>query len=271
MKLSAVILNFNRPDYLKETILPHLEPLVDEILVSHGKKETAFDKSYTRPFYHFGKYDKEYGLTLRFLTALEAKNDYVLIMDDDIIPESSTINFLYNAIKSDKERIHGIYGRNVLDGYKIENAFGEVPVVLTRCMVTTKEMCKYFIDNFRKYESELVKNSKPYWNGEDILFSLLSIKKYNKLPKAYNLPHQNRLANYLDFSQSISLGSGHKKYREEITKEFLKKLKLKDTISNKINISSKKNDIVYFIENSILFYIIILIIFISLFFYFRLK
>ena len=133
-------------------------------------------------------------------------------------------------------------------------------------------MCKYYLENFRDYESETVKNSKPYWNGEDILFSLLSIKKYNNLPIAYNLSHDNRISNYFNFSNSISFNSGHKEYRDIISKEFLEKTKVKDQIISKTKIKNRKNDIIYFIQNSVVVYIIYFFIFLLiLFFYKRLK
>jgi hypothetical protein len=282
-KLSIVILNFNRPDYIKNYILPKIISYnnVDEIIISHGKEETFFNSSSSeidpkmsdewvkiKNLKHWEHHNKNYGLALRFLSALEAKNPNVIIMDDDIIPSEDTVDFLKEKIDEDPQRIYGIYGRNINDKneYSYTNYFGTTPIVLTRCLITTKEMCKYFIDNFRSYETDLVKNSKPYWNGEDILFSLLSIQKHGKLPKAYNLKHDNRVANYLDIDQSISIGKGHNEYRKELTKYLMERMEIKDKIKEERKIKHWKTQVSYFVENSFLyyfFYVLVILVFIA--------
>ena len=264
MKLSIVILNFNRPDYIKNNIIPKIKNSCDEIIISHGKKETAFTHPDIKSLNHYGKVNEEYGLSRRFLSCLEARNELVLIMDDDIVPSLEAIKFLYDKIQEDPQRIHGLYGRNTINNYSVDNCFGEVPVVLTRCLITTKEMCEYYIENFRSFESEMVKKSKPFWNGEDILFSLLSIKKNGKLNKAYELKHNNKWTNYLNFSTSISLDDGHIKYRKKITEEFVNKLQLEEKIKKDTAITYKKNQIFYFITNSDLIYILFFLLIIVL-------
>jgi len=267
MKLSVIILNFNRANFIKNDIIPSLNKNdnIDEIIISHGKKETKFEGGgyKVKHLHHYGEMNKKYGLTLRFLSGLESKNKHLIIMDDDIIPDNDSIDFLFHKIKED-ERIYGIYGRDIRNEYNTQNVFGEVSVVLTRCLITTKEMCQYFINNYKNYESEKVKNSKPFWNGEDILFSLLSIKKYDKLPVSYDLKHYNRLLNYLNIKESISVGGNHIEYRKDISKDFIKKIGLEKKLYSKTNITSKKNGAVLFIINSILLYYIYLFIFILL-------
>ena len=264
MNLSVVILNFNRPDFIKHNIVPALKKnkYINEIIISHGKEETAFNLEGTKNYKHWGSFNKKYGLSLRFLSAYKSKNKHVIIMDDDIIPSNDAIEFLFERIKED-ERVYGIYGRNIIDGYNTTNCFGKVHIVLTRCLITTKEMCNYFMKNFRKFEDENVKNSKPYWNGEDILFSLLSIEKYKKLPISYDLKHYNRTANYLNFSDSISLVDDHLLYRKKLTNIFLKKLKLNKRLLFTTELN-KKSEIIYFIRNSILINYLYAFVFICL-------
>jgi hypothetical protein len=264
MSVSAIILNFNRPDYITDYIIPALNKIkeINEIVISNGKEETAIKTSKYSPDYlklidHHGDMNKEYGLTLRFLTALEAKNKYVMIMDDDIIPTPETIKFLLERVKTEPGRIHGFYGRDIsvskdtgVESYSYENVFGEVPIVLTRCLMTTQEKCKYFIDNFRFYETDLIKKSKPYWNGEDILFSLLSIQSTGKLNRAYNLSHTNRVLNYLNPGTSISIGGDHIHYREKLTLDLLQTMAIGDIIRQEKKIVKKKYQITYFLENT---------------------
>jgi len=273
-KLSVIILNFNRPDYIKNNILPQLckyKNIIDEIIISHGKKETFFEtpqKKIIKHLHHWEKDNQEYGLTLRFLSALESKNKNIIIMDDDIIPSKETLEFLKEKIEEDDQRIYGIYGRNIDQegNYNYTNYFGTTPIVLTRCLITTKEMCQYFINNFRHYENDLVKKSKPYWNGEDILFSFLSIEKYGKLPKAYELKHQNRVSNYINPKEAISFEENHSKYRKELTKYLLEKIKIKEKIKEERKIKHWKTQVSYFVENSFLsmfFYILVILLFIA--------
>jgi len=255
MSVTAIILNFNRPDYLKY-IIKELKG-VNEIIISNGKEETRlknedFGLDYVKIIDHYGEMNKEYGLTLRFLSALESSNEYVLIMDDDIIPSKNTVDFLLKKIKKEPDVIHGLYGRTFDEKgeYSYENVFGEVPIVLTRCMMTTREKCKYFMDNFRLYETELVKNSKPYWNGEDMLFSLLSFQKTGKMNRSYDLSHTNRVWNYLNFSESISIGDDHNLYRKKLSKQVIESMGLLEEIKKNEKIEKTKYQISYFVENT---------------------
>jgi len=259
MKLSVVILNFNRPKFVKDNIIPALEKnnFIDEIIISHGKKETVFESTSPKikSLFHYGKMNEEYGLTLRFVSAMEAKNEHVMIMDDDIIPSDEAISILFQKINED-ERIYGIYGRDPRKEYNIENVFGSVPIVLTRCLITSKSMCEFFIENYKQFEYEEIKNSKPFWNGEDILFSFLSIMKYDKLPISLDLKHHNFFSTYANLKDSISVGNNnHLKYRKIITKKFIENLQLDKKIYSETQIKDRGNQFFYFARNSNLVYI----------------
>ena len=280
-KITVVILNFKRPEYIKKNIIPRISKYseIDEILISHGKKETYFEtKDYKnveiKNLQHWEDLNRDFGLTLRFYTGRLAKNNKIIIIDDDIIPSQETISFLDEKIEEDNERIYGLYGRNFdkNNNYLTDNYFGEVPIVLTRCLITTKEMCEYFMNNYKLYETDEIKEAKPYWNGEDILFSLLSIKKYGKMPKAYNLNHTNRVANYFNFKDSTSLGdNSHLKYRQKITKEFIDKLDLNNKIKKQTKIKTWRSQFTYFFTNSVLlfiFYVFVIFTFVFDIYYF---
>ena len=208
--------------------------------------------------------NKEYGLTLRFLSGTQAKNDLVLIMDDDIVPSETAIASLIDKINN-KEGVYGLYGRNFDSDMKYDksNSFGEVPVVLTRCLICKRDMCEYFMKNFRKYETQEIRNSKPYWNGEDILFSMLSIQKYKKLPEAIEYKHYNTVLNYMSLN-AISFGKEHDEYRKKLTRDFVQKLNLDKEIK-KADIKYKKSQFRYFYENGPLEIIISSVIFLILF------
>ena len=96
MSVSAVILNWNRPSWLRRVILPLLarHPLVDEICISHGRERTCFAFESTHcDIIHRRDWDlnDRYGLALRFVAAREAKNEAVLILDDDLVVAGRSI------------------------------------------------------------------------------------------------------------------------------------------------------------------------------------
>lgn len=276
MSISIVILNFDRPNYIKNNIIPYLNKikLIDEIIISHGKEKTYFESKSkkVKNYKDWGENNDKYGLTLRFLSASKAKNEAVIIMDDDIIPDKESIKILYEKFNQEKDRLYGLYGRsfNSNQKYNKENVFGYVPVVLTRCLITHRELTRYFLVKFRSIENEMIKNSKPYWNGEDILFSLLSIEKYGKLPQALDLKHHNRIINYLTLEQGISTGkNNHDAYRKNLSQYLTEKLNLGEKISKETKVQKRKNQFNYFFFNSILFYFFFIPFIIASFYFFR--
>ena len=44
MNVTVVILNYSRPDYVRKRSIPHFKSLVNEIIISHGKKEVYFEE-----------------------------------------------------------------------------------------------------------------------------------------------------------------------------------------------------------------------------------
>jgi len=193
-------------------------------------------------------------------------------MDDDIIPSQYAVKILYEKFQKEKDRIYGLYGRHLDENnkYSKENVFGQVPIVLTRCLLAHRELSKYFLTKFRGLENDLIKNSKPYWNGEDIFFSLLSIEKYGKLPYALYLSHHNRIANYLTLDEAISTGaSNHDQYRKKLSQYLVKELDLENKIITDTNIEKRKNQFSYFFFNSILFYLFTIVFIFITFYFFR--
>ena len=178
--ITAVILNFNRPDYLKFNVLPKLVNLnkITEIIISHGKQKTFFEYKNSK-IVNKKDWDinEKHGLSRRFTNSVEAKNDIILIIDDDIYTNNYTIDYLYNKLLEKPKAIHGIYGRNLTEDnkYSTDLYIGECDIVLTRLLLCKKEICQNFLNYKEEFEKEdLIKNSKPFWNGEDIIFNLLN-------------------------------------------------------------------------------------------------
>ncbi len=115
--ISVVILNWLRPSNLKDTILPALERYssVSEIIISHGKKETAFDyKSEQCRIVHrkdWGEVNDTYGLARRWIAGKYAANEIVMDHDDDLLISEDTLEKLLHHYLQRPNVIHGLFGR----------------------------------------------------------------------------------------------------------------------------------------------------------------
>ena len=237
MSVSVVILNWNRPLWLRRVILPLLarHPIVDEIHVSHGRERARFSyKSRRCKIIHRPDWDlnDRYGLALRFVAAREAANDAVLILDDDLVVPRRSIMALKSLFDRAPHTLHAIFGRRInrayqysYDGYER----GETPVVLTRCLMMHRSYADVFLEA-EPSAAELITRGSPKWNGEDIFLSLLSIRKTGTLPRAYDLPFKNVWRMHrgsisrTDVPQGDPEKMDHRSYRSWFTREAVQLL-----------------------------------------------
>lgn len=228
-KVTAVIMNFHRPENLKKIILPALLDfdLIDQIIISHCNEKTYFDlKSEKKEILHRRdyEYDKKYGLYTRFIVPIESsKNDVLLIMDDDLIFDSGAFNQLYRYFLDDPEILHGFAGRKLdeHDEYICRDFHGEVPIVITRGLLTHIDNLRY-AESYRGEMESLVSQTQPKWNGEDIFLSLMTVHKNKRLNKAYPLPHRNLADN-----NPISRHQDHLNHRRRLTRNLVHKYQMK--------------------------------------------
>ncbi len=198
MSVSVVILNWNRPIWLRRVILPLLarQPLVDEIHVSHGRESASFSykNRHCRIIHrHDWHLNDRYGLALRFVAAKEARNEAVLIVDDDLVVPARSITALKSFFDEAPLTLHGIFGRRINRDYQyLYEGYerGETPIVLTRCLMMHRSYADVFLEA-EPSAAELITRGSPKWNGEDIFLSLLSIRESGTLPRAYDLPFKN--------------------------------------------------------------------------------
>ena len=225
-QLSIIILNFSRPKVLRHLLLPLLleYDVVGEVVLSHGKASARFALDHPKVTHldHVAL-NESHGLSCRFVAASQARFPYVAIMDDDLLPWPVTLKALLACAIAAPGSIHGLHGRS-LSGtqYTTETWHGPCHMVLTRCLVAARSHCVNYLQHFREHETALVRRSKPYWNGEDILFSLLTTASTGQLHMAYDFAHTNL---HFDVAgEAISSGRGHGKYRDGLVKEVVPRL-----------------------------------------------
>lgn len=192
-RVSVVLMNHYRPRMIREsgmleTILAHDH--IGEVLLCHSNPKTRFE--YTHPKVRnidAVAVNVERGLSLRFYFCYtEAANEYVIILDDDQELTSAAIDTLLQTFAIAPDRIVGRYGRTFDSsswsshnhGYNTRTVFGKIEVVLTKLLVAPRDYC----GNFLRYESivhDMLPDSNPLWNGEDIFFSLVA-NHVNKVP-----------------------------------------------------------------------------------------
>jgi len=237
VSVSAVILNWNRPSWLRRVILPLLarHPLVDEIHVSHGRERTCFSFESPRcEIVHRHDWDlnDRYGLALRFVAAREVRNDAVLILDDDLVVAGRSITGLKASFDAAPHTLHGIFGRRISPAYEYSYdgyERGETPLVLTRCLMMHRSYAGVFLEA-EPSAAGLIARGVPKWNGEDIFLSLLSIRRTGALPHAYDLPYKNvwwRRRGSISTTQvprSDREKMAHKAYRSWFTREAIQLL-----------------------------------------------
>jgi hypothetical protein len=237
VSVSVVILNWNRPVWLRRVILPLLarHPLVDEIQVSHGRESARFSyKSRRCEIIHRRDWDlnDRYGLALRFVAAKEAKNDAVLIIDDDLVVPSRSITALKSFFDQAPLTLHAIFGRRIGPDYEYSYdgwERGETPVVLTRCLMMHRSYASVFLEA-EGSAAELITRGSPKWNGEDIFLSLLSIRESGTLPRAYDLPFKNVWRMHRGSISRTEVPEGepekmdHRSYRSWFTREAVRLL-----------------------------------------------
>ena len=232
--ISVIILNWLRPNNIKNKIIPQLLKckLINEIIISHGRQDTYFKLESTDKINIINRKDFNnnhiYGLSLRFICGMTAKNKTILFIDDDQVPHPNTINNMFYIYKKNYPGIIGKYGRIINKNYTYNpnNILNNnrCPIILTSFLFAPKDLCNIFLKEASKIDPFIKKHSKPYWNGEDIFFSLLSIITYKKLPFVANNNNIFPIYQLLtenDTKVAISNSNTHYLYRSLLLKKIL--------------------------------------------------
>jgi len=114
-KVSVVIMNHGRPYMIKKsnlmpTLLAH--DSIDQVLLCHSNPKTKFDYEHPKVTNIDAiEANQKVGLSLRFHFCQQAKNPWVMIVDDDQEISASAIDQLLSEYATNPKRIVGKFGR----------------------------------------------------------------------------------------------------------------------------------------------------------------
>ena len=182
--ISVLILNYNRPHNLHKS-LPRLltYSIINNIVIVHGHPDYADTSFQHKKITHIMDFENNdlYKGARRFLHSDKFSTDYILILDDDLIPTEEFVNRAYvQSLRS--ERIIGHSSRGRLcnkTGYYFSK---KQNFALTCCVLVPIKIIKQFVEHpegFSKYRDWLIKYNG---NCEDLAFNLFNIQVLNKPP-----------------------------------------------------------------------------------------
>tara|TARA_B100000401_G_scaffold171544_1_gene114803 strand:- start:353 stop:1126 length:774 start_codon:yes stop_codon:yes gene_type:complete len=185
--ISVLILNYDRPHNLYKS-LPQLltYPIINDIVIAHGHPDYA-DTSYQHEkITHIMDFENNdlYKAARRFFLSDKLSKDYVLILDDDLIPTEDFVNRSFlECLKTERMVGHSSRGRICnKNGYFTKNLLKKKELALTCCVLVPVKIMKQFVEHpegFSMYKDWLIKYNG---NCEDLAFNLFNIKVLNKPP-----------------------------------------------------------------------------------------
>ncbi len=237
MHLSLCLLNWKRKNYVINTVNNMSKfNYINDILISNGNDEQAVNKndfieSEKIKVYNDSNINNIYGLDLRFINGLRAKNDSVIIMDDDIEISEIELNKLIEEYIKNENRIVGKWGRNIRNGYHLRDCYGDVDVVLTKLFICKKKLFNLFFI-CKPLIEDIYKTGNPYGNGEDIFFNFISNIYLNNKGFCLNVKGRDLPLH----TQGISSNKGHIDYRKKICRHLIQNESKFTTFINNIKI-----------------------------------
>ena len=241
-KISLVVMNYMRPENVKLLASKMSDYRnVDEFIVWNNHPDNVPDIAWTEsltlinsPETHFMA---KWGLLGRFKGCLLARNEWVVLQDDDQLLSEEAIERLVSA----KMRLP-----DLITCYDARHAVNQdepgkvsyyapridpperVPICTTQVLLTDRRYCLATIQQAPEME-DIGRRGIPYWNGEDILHSLVAQRLTGVAPLALPRPPggQTPLPAHDGIStQKHTTGFNHYHHRETVTREVATRLKL---------------------------------------------
>jgi hypothetical protein len=212
---SLVILNYKRPNNTRQILdnMKHFK-FIDEIIISNGDRNGSINyiDLKVKTYNDYENFNAIYSLDRRFVCGLRAKNDDIIILDDDIYIEENELEKIVLEYKSNPNRIVGHFGRNIDKDYTYTNVFENVDVVLTKILICKKKLCSLFF-LCKPMIEHIYKKGEPYGNGEDIFFSFIASIYY----KRKNFCLRNIAVKELAQNDAVGARPNHLSYRRELS------------------------------------------------------
>lgn len=182
-KISVLILSYKRPWNLKKSVPALLKlNMIDEIIILHGHKDFKEEINLPRvKNIDDWLVNNEIYTMRRFKNINYCKNENVLILDDDLLPNQELINRLVKLYKKDKNNFYGPFMR-MCDKKKYKSVQSNYNTVLTGLILTSKTLVNNVwkeMENDKKLYDVVVKQKG---NCEDLFFNHAFKKIYKKKP-----------------------------------------------------------------------------------------
>mgnify|MGYP001604377161 CR=1 FL=1 len=224
-EVTVVMINAFRPDNVRKLIEHYAAmPLVSRVIVAdvaaNYSNTTEVSGSWLKlpEKLMWLRIHPDPGMYLRFTAATLAQTSAVLIVDDDIMVPAHTVRMLFTHWQSAPEVLHGLVGRNpdidIPDGYTIDKAYGDVQIVLTRCVMMSAGYLGPVLDISRRIVPVLP--GEPGGNGEDIVLSYVAMRESRFFNKVHKLPYED-----MDAKSPVSISvrfAAHLEQRKAVLK-----------------------------------------------------
>ena len=199
--ITAVVLNWQRPNVIQQVTIPILAkcPHIDELIIAHCLEDSFFDTPEgdgRLHIQHLKVFDPALGLKVRWVAAMEARNEHILSMDDDVLVSPESLSTLCESYMQEPDVIHGCFARHFQDAelkYLLGNpSYGKLALVLTPLSIQGKAIWRECLELAPQVEG-ILRDDLKWWDGEDIFGALVAIKRSKKLNRSHNLHFTNEV------------------------------------------------------------------------------
>lgn len=155
---------------------------------------------------------ENWGFYPKLAMAALASTPIVMILDDDLLIDHDSIEFLMERVQKLPDSLHGVLGRQPSgDGrYEAKDVFGKVEILIGRCVMGRRELFARALE-FSYLVEDVQKQSSPYGNGEDLILSYSTLYYFNQMNYAYELPCRE-----LKDHHAVSNHVGHFEHRTRL-------------------------------------------------------
>jgi hypothetical protein len=221
-KLSVVIMNWKKPDTVKEIIDKYIGyEFVDDVVIWNNNSEQAF--SYEHPSVKVVNCARDCGLDSRFAAASLAQHENILFHDNDLVLPRSTLAVLFKRYLKASHLAHSCgFGRNIVSGYTMymPNQYGRVDVVLTRALIMNRKYVPKYFEQVSRYDYV---RKFTCGNGEDIIMNCIVRDITGERNLAHDLPFKDYDKCRSFIAVSIHSRPFHLEVRDEVYKLAINK------------------------------------------------